>query len=221
MHSFHYTELGSAFDMFKAAELTERGEMRKKYFRHALDETRHSHLFKKRVVEMGGASGAAGLHGGGTSNMHDVVEGQTLFERLGELEFLAFVYIAEAEAVEQFKVYQDYRLMDDKTEAMMEDILQDEYFHVSYSRAALEQYRKNGREEEVKKAMKRVKRRRLGERWLIFANTIGDTVTFVMLTVLYTLLVGPGRLIARLEKGGWTQPRPDSRQLQQVARSQG
>ncbi len=221
MHSFHFTELGSAFDMFKATELTKRGELRKKYFRHALDEARHSHLFMKRVMEMGGASGVAGLHGGGTTNMHDVVEGQTLFERLGELEFLAFVYIAEAEAVEQFKVYQDHRLMDDRTEAMMEGILQDEYFHVSYSRAALDQYRESGREEEVKKAMRRVKRRRLGERWLIFANTIGDTVTFVMLTLLYTIFLGPGRLIARLEKGGWTQPRADPRQLQQVARSQG
>jgi len=36
--SFSETERGSAVDMFAAAELTKRPEMRRKYFLHALDE---------------------------------------------------------------------------------------------------------------------------------------------------------------------------------------
>jgi hypothetical protein len=153
--------------------------------------------------------------------MLDVVEGETLFERLGELEFLSFVYIAEEEAVEQFHVYQKLGLMDDTTAAMMKRILKDEAFHVSYSRAELERYRTEGRGEEVKKAMRRVWRRRLGERWLIFGNSIGDVVTGTMLTLLYLVGLAPGRLLTRLSKGGLQAPVKDSRPLAQLARSQG
>lgn len=222
MHSFHFTEKGSSFDMLSACEQTKRRDLRQKYFRHALDEDRHSGLFRQRVEEMGGLSSSLrALEVGGTSSMHDVVEGQTLFERLGELEFLAFVYLAEAEAVEQFHVYQKLGLMDPDTDAMMKRILRDEAFHVSYSRAELERYKKEGRAKEVKQALRRVWRRRLGERWLIFGNGIGDFVSSCMLTVLYVLFMAPGRLLSRLAPGGLTPPVADPRPLAQLARSQG
>ena len=214
MHSFHFTEKGSSYDMLSACEQTDRRELRQKYFRHALDEDRHSSLFRQRVEEMGGLSKRLkALEVGGTSSMHDVVEGQTLFERLGELEFLAFVYIAEAEAVEQFHVYQKLGLMDPDTNTMMKGILKDEAFHVSYSRAELERYRKEGRAKEVQQAMRRVKRRRLGERWLMFGNGIGDFVSSCMLTVLYVLFMAPGRLLSGLAPGGLTPPATDPREF--------
>jgi bacterioferritin (cytochrome b1) len=222
MHSFHFTEKGSAYDMLAACAATDRPDLRRKYFRHALDEARHSDLFRERVEQMGGLSPRLrALEAGGSSSMLDVVEGETLFERLGELEFLSFVYIAEEEAVEQFHVYQKLGLMDDTTDAMMKRILKDEAFHVSYSRAELERYRREGRGDEVKKAMRRVWRRRLGERWLIFGNSIGDVVTGVMLTLLYLVGLAPGRLLTRLSKGGLQAPVKDPRPLAQLARSQG
>lgn len=224
--SFSQTERGSAFDMFAAAEQTDRPDLRRKYFIHALDEARHAGLFGARARAMGrGGRAAAALSDAGYLQEHGIVGGRTLHERLGELEFLSFVYVAEADAVEQFDVYRARRLPDAETDAMLERILKDEAFHVSYSRAELERFRREGRGAEVDAALSRVRWRRVWEAWLRFSRELGALMTSIWLVLLYGLLLAPFRLVARLEPGGWQVPpragARDPRGLLEAARSEG
>ncbi len=206
---FSLAERGSMVDMLAAAESTERADLRRKYYLHALDEWRHAGIFADRLRALGGGSRAeAVIHDAGLLVEHGVVGGRTLFERLGELEFLAFVYVAERDAVEQFDVYVDRRLPDEGTLAALKDILKDEAFHVSYSRQECERFRKAGRGAEVDRALFRVRTRRLWEGWLRFSRDLGDLVTTGWLTVLYFLVVSPFRLLARHADGGWAPPPP-------------
>ncbi len=222
MSSFSQTERGSAIDMWAATELTERREMRRKYFLHALDESRHAILFRDRARALGGNDRTrAVFEDAGYLHEQGIVGGQTLFERLGELEFLAFVYVAEADAVEQFDVYQARKLPDLESREMLARILRDEAFHVSYSRMALEGYRKEGRGDEVDAALRQVRWNRIKERWLRFSLNMGSVVSGIWLNLMYALVIGPFRLFARLEPGGWLSPRRDPRSPIQIARSQG
>ena len=129
--------------------------------------------------------------------------------------------MAEADAVEQFNVYQARELPDPETREMLDRILRDENFHVSYSRAALERFRQEGRGAEVDRAIRQVRTDRLKERWLRFSRDMGAVVSGLWLGLMYVFLVGPFRVFARLEPGGWLSPRRDPRDPLSAARSQG
>ena len=222
LRAFSLAEQGSFFDMVAAAELTDDPRMRRRYLEHALDEARHSILFRQRVAALSAGGGDRAQAATAEANLlteHGIVGGQTLFERLGELEFLAFVYIAERDAVEQFNVYLDHNLPDPDTRDMLRDILRDEHFHVSYSRAALERLRTQGRDREVRWALWRVQGRRLREGWLRLSRDLGRTVTSLWMVLLYLLAVPPFALLGRLEAGGWRTPDRDPRPRQRAARS--
>lgn len=211
--AFSIAERGSMVDMLAAAETTPRREMRRKYFLHALDEWRHAGIFAGRVRALGGPRREeAAMEDAGTLMDHGVVGGETLFERMGELEFLAFVHVAEADAVEQFHVYLDRELPDAETCLALRDILTDEKFHVSYSKQEVERYRRDGRQKEVDGAIGRVRRRRVWEGWLRFSRDFGNVVSTGWLWILYAVVVAPFRLFARVETGGWQRvatPGPD------------
>ncbi len=201
---FSLAERGSMVDMLAAAQATPRREMRRKYFLHALDEGRHATIFADRVraLSPGRADRAeAVIEDAGLLQDHGIVGGQTLFERLGELDFLAFVYVAEADAVEQFGVYLDRNLPDAETSASLRAILKDEAFHVSYSRAECERYRKDGKP--VDQAIRAVRWRRFKEGWMRFTRDFGEWTSGFWLLVLYFVAVGPFRVLARVETGGW------------------
>ena len=203
--SFADSERASCVDMLAAAEHTERADLRRKYFIHALDESRHAGLFLARCVALGGGKdrARAALDDSGALQRHGTVEGKSMFERLGELEFLAFVWVAEADAVEQFGVYLDRELPDPDTRATLQTILKDEHFHVSYSNQELERFRKQGRDHDVTWALRRVRGNRLLEAWLRFSRDFGAVVTALWLCAAYALVLGPFRLVARPERGGW------------------
>jgi hypothetical protein len=219
---FSQAERGSCYDMLAAVEATERRDMRLKYFRHAMDESRHAGLFLSRARAQGGMDRTqAVVSDAGYLTSHGIVGGKTLIERMGDLEFLAFVYVAEDDAVEQFNVYLDRELPDEETSATLRRILKDERFHVSYSRAALDFYRKQGREKEVARALRKVRWDRWKEAWLRFSVVTGHVVGSVWLTLMYALLVAPFRLLARLDDGGWHAPRARLGDPLRSARAQG
>lgn len=220
--AFSHAEQGSYYDMLAAAELTDDRRMRRKYLEHALDEIRHCALFRDRVRALGATSRAqAAAWNANVLTEHGIVGGQTLFERLGELEFMAFVYIAERDAVEQFSVYLDRELPDPGTQAMLQNILRDETFHVSYSKAALQRFRDDGRGAEVDRALRQVRWRRVKESWLRFSRDLGHIVSGVWIMALYALVLPPFALLGRLEKPGWQAPQRDPRGRLAAARSQG
>ncbi len=221
--SFSETERGSSVDMLAAAELTERRDLRAKYFIHALDEARHARLFAQRARDFGASPhrAKAALDEARTLQTHGIIGGRSLFERYGELEFLAFVQRAESMAVEQFQTYRDLRLLDNATDSMLARILQDEHFHVSYARAELERYTREGRGEEVNAAIRRVFWRRPWEAWMRFSLRIGHVVTTAWMTLLYFVVVGPFTLFSKRERPGWRPVRLGKRSILQRARSQG
>jgi len=204
--AFSRTELGSSMDMFYAVEHTPRRELRKKYFRHALDEWRHARIFRERALALGpDAEGVAGREEAGSLVDLGIVREEPLFERLGEREFLAFVFVAEADAVEQFGVYKEHKLPDTATLAKMDGILHDEVFHVSYAEKELDRYSlvEPGF---AKKAAAKIRWNRWKEGWLRASRDFGELVSSLWLGGLYLVLIGPFRLLARLESGGWQPP---------------
>ena len=211
LSSFAQAERGSGFDMLSACEETTRRDMRRKFLEHSLDESRHSQIFVSCSRAAGGLSRAqAAIMDGAYLTNQGIVGDQSLFERLGDLEFMAFVYVAEQDAVEQFTVYRDHHLLDTKTAEILNEILRDEKFHVSYSRAELERYREEGRAKEVDQAIRRVRWRRIKEAWLRGSIHIGTFVTGLWMVLLYFLVVTPFRLFARMASGGWIEAKQPS-----------
>ncbi len=221
--SFRDSEHGSAVDVLAAAEGTTRRHLRRKYFRHAMDELRHASLFQARARALGGGRdrARAALDDVGAVQRHGTVDGVTLFERLGEPGFLAFVHVAEADAVEQFGVYLAHELPDPDTRATLTTILGDERFHVGYSADALERIHRETGTLDVPGELGAVRWRRRREAWSRFSRSFGAAVASVWLTLLYLVAVAPFRVFARAEAGGWTAPRPEPRGVLAAARSQG
>jgi hypothetical protein len=200
---FAQAERGSAYDMLAAAELTDRRELRRKYLEHALDEAAHAKVFRDRAQALGMDREGSAMIDIGCLHEHGIVGGETLFERLGELDFLAFVHLAESQALEQFQVYKNQKLVDPETQAQLDQIRKDELFHMTYSGAELDWYRKAGLSKEVRRAIWGVHWRRFKEQWLAFSRRVGDFVSGIWLLLMYTFVVGPFRLLARPEDVGW------------------
>jgi len=200
---FSHTEQGSGLDMLAATEETTRREMRARYFRHALDELKHAVMFKKRAAALAPEAknrATAVLEDTSFIASHGINQSESLFQQLGELEFLAFVWVAEKRAVEQFDVYTDILKQDTQTVDLFNQIFGDERFHVSYSRAELDRYAAEGQAKEVKSAIFRVRRRRLLEIWLRFSRVLGDFMSKLWLGLIYLLIVGPSSIMARLSE---------------------
>ncbi len=201
MSKFAATELGSAYDMLAAAETTERREMRRKYLEHALDEAKHARIFRKRALDLGISREKSALVEVGYLGENGIIAGETLFERMGEIEFLAFVFDAEKRGLEQFHVYLNSDSTDQQTKSALTEIARDEHFHMSYSRAALEKYGA----EQKEALLRKVVLRRNKEAWLRFGNVVGIFVSKIWLILLYFVVVSPFRIFARKEGIGWHQ----------------
>jgi hypothetical protein len=128
--SFARAEEGSRRDLLLAARLTPDAARAALYLRHALDETAHARMFARRAAGIASARR--------TSLAPRRVDGEALFERLGELRFLAFVHRGERRGRRQFSDYEAFfRGRDDKTAAMFARILEDERRHEAYTRELL------------------------------------------------------------------------------------
>ncbi len=220
LSAFSRTEQGSSLDMLAAVAGTQRRDLRRKYFRHALDEWRHSVLFRRRANAQGVLDATeAGRDEAGLLVEHGIVGGRTLFERLGEEDFLAFVFVAEADAVEQFDVYRRHDMPDPGTNLALDDILKDEAFHVSYSRQELLRLAGASRPEGLA-SVRKARWNRVKEGWLRLSRDIGTVMGGLWLLIAYVLVVGPFRLIARLESGGWQVAPVDGRSALDRARSE-
>src|SRR5215467_4041521 len=88
--SFSATEGGSALDMLKAAELEKDPRRRKLFFRHALDEARHSNYFRDHARKIDPDTALQ-------QSKYDLIHAtrQNLYQNLSLIDFVAFVYLAE------------------------------------------------------------------------------------------------------------------------------
>ena len=207
---FSHTEQGSALDMFRAAELTDDPRLRRLFYRHGLDEARHAQHFAKVAKEVGGPEANAGHYG----RMHAIR--QDLYERLGLVRFVAFVWLSESRAKAQFEALSEHFAahdtdgLGDSLHHLFEEIGRDEHFHASYSKQLLDEWRKEGRGEEVDRAIRSV---RMDEAWMAWRRAgrrIGDVMVRVLLSALFITVLPPfaviQRLVDRSKATGWRAP---------------
>ncbi len=227
MAGFSHTEAGSGLDCLLACEETPRRDMRAKYFRHALDELKHAEMFRRRALALAPkqqSRAAAVLNDTGFIRNHGINSYESLFSKLGELDFLALVWIAERRGAQQFDVYADLMKEDEDTQAMFQEIARDERFHITYSRAELDRYEANGAKKDVKSAVFRIRRRRLLEGWLRFSRVLGDVMSGLWLGIIYFLIIGPSSVFARLTEKtpiGFVDPSPETGSRMEQALLQG
>jgi hypothetical protein len=227
MAGFSHTEAGSGLDMLAATEETERRDMRAKYFRHALDELKHARLFRDRALALASAKKSrtrAVLDDANFIRDHGINQSESLFSKMDEIEFLAFVWIAEQRGAQQFDVYSDLMKDDEDSCKMFAEIADDERFHIAYSRAELDRYESQGDEDAVKAAVSRVKRRRWLEAWLRFSVVLGDFMSKLWLGLLYLFVIGPSSIFARIAETpsrGFVTPHVPDEDIMERAQFQG
>lgn len=200
LHGFAQAEHGSMLDLRAAAMRTESPSRRALYLRHALDEARHATMFTRRSAELRRARGALPL-----GPVH--ADTERLFERLGEIGFLAFVHRGERRGRAQFEAYRDFfgRRGDDKSRAMFETILGDERRHESYTRELLVELA--GGERPARTALRRAAAWEAWRMWRRAGRFVAELVYAVLMLVLYIVLApfALGLKVLRPARKGWNR----------------
>lgn len=204
LSGFSATEAGSALDMLKAAELERDPRRRKLFFRHALDEARHSNYFRDQAKNIDPDTKR-------NASKYNLIHAtrQNLYQNLSLVDFMAFVYLAEKRGEAHFRSlathFKDRRDIHD----MFERILKDERFHVRYSKRILDEWTQEGHGPEVKAALRRIQRNRAWDAWRRKGRQMGDFLSRSILRVFYFTIVPLFSLAQRLlqakDPGGWKQ----------------
>ena len=135
---FSETETDGGRDLARAAELTRDPSLRRLYLRHADDEARHAVLFRVRGREL-----LATLpHRREALEANWLTPGERGLDDLhleGESEglLLAFLHLSEKAAANRFAAYQEVLDCDPQTRDVFARVLEDEAFHMSYTRKQL------------------------------------------------------------------------------------
>jgi hypothetical protein len=201
LESFELAEASSMLDQLAAARLTRSPARRALYLRHALDEDRHAHAFAARARELRHKAGLPATDG-------RRADFDALYERLGELGFLAFVHHGEERGHAQFVSHRDAlaRRGDTRGAALFSAILEDEERHARYSGELLRELA--GSERAARAALRRVRLRELLWRWKRAGRLIAG-LCFAVMTALLYVLIAPIALTYRVLRGrtrGWLPP---------------
>ncbi len=132
LFKFALAEQESMLELRAAAAQCSSPERRAQYLRHALDEERHASMFAAHAADIRRSLGLPGWGAPRTGS-------EDLFERLGEVRFLAFVHRGERRGRVQFEVYARYFAArgDDKLRALFQALVADEREHERYTLAYL------------------------------------------------------------------------------------
>ena len=190
---FSATEAGSALDMLKAAELEKDPRRRRLFFRHALDEARHSNYFRDqaRNIEPDVTAGE------GKYNLIHATR-QNLYQNLCLMDFVAFVYIAEKRGEAHFRSLMSYFKDRPAIHDMFARIVKDEQFHVRYSKRLLDEWSREGRGGEVKTALRNIQLNRAWGAWRRQGRRLGDLTSRLVLRIAYFIVVPPFSLMQYL-----------------------
>lgn len=198
LHGFAHAEQGSMIDLLAAANLTPSPARRALYLRHADDEGRHALMFAHRSAELRRARREAPL-----GPVH--ADTERLFERLGEIGFLAFVHLGEARARAQFAAHirASGRVGDERSATLLGAICDDEAEHERYTGALLAELAGGERE-----AHAAVRRAALWEAWRLWRRAgrwLASIVYAALMAVLF-VAVAPLSLLVRVvrpARAGW------------------
>jgi hypothetical protein len=190
---FAAVERSSATDMRLAARACGSPARAVQYLRHASDELRHTRLFFER------ASAIAAEHGLALP-VPPSAACEGLFERLGELDFLAFVHLAERRGREQFEIHARTHASAGRSELaqMFEAIIADECHHERYSGKLLLELA--GSEAVANARMRAMRRWELGRAFVRLAHANAAALFALGAGILY-VLVTPLRVLLPRERG--------------------
>ena len=198
LHGFARAEQGSAVDLLAAANLSPSPARRALYLRHALDEQRHAGLFARRSAELREGEARAPL-----GPVH--ADTEQLFERLGEVGFLAFVHLGEARGLAQFEAHirTCRALGDERSAALLEAVCVDEERHERYSGELLAELCGGSRA-----ARRAVRKARLWEAWRMWRRAgrwVAARVYGALMLVVFVAAAPLSLLvrIARPARAGW------------------
>src|SRR5713101_2584013 len=207
--TFSETEAEGGRDISRAAELTRDPALRRLYLRHAEDEARHAELFRRR-----GRSLLAGLpRRGEVAEVNWLTPGERGLDDLrvderNEETLLAFLHLSEKAAVVRFNVYLDVLRGDPDTGAVFARILEDEAFHMSYTRKQLA--RIAPRTQGLRLLQARASR--IWKAYLRVAVALAALMGGALLSLQYFVLLPPFALLAkraaRREEEGLQPARP-------------
>jgi rubrerythrin len=191
-------------DILRAAEVTPDPLLRRLYLAHAIDELRHSDLFRQRGAALlqtrrarANASSSMSVLPGG-HGLDDLRVEDEPDERL-----LAFLHVAEKAAAGRFTIYRDIVQDDPSTRAIFEEILRDEVFHMNYTYTQLTRVLPQAYRRQVWQA----RASRLWKRYLRVAAALAGVVGGAILLLQYFVLLPPFAWLAkraeRREPPGW------------------
>jgi hypothetical protein len=184
MLRFSETEADGARDITRAAEITRDPTLRRLYLRHADDEQRHAVLFNRRGRELldstRGSVFEANWLAPGERGLDDLDVGSEDDESL-----LAFLHLSEKAAAGRFVVYGKVLDCDPETRAMFARILEDEEFHMTYTRKQLA--RLSPRQQGLR--LWQARAGRIWKTYLRFATAIAALMGTVMLALQYFLIL--------------------------------
>ena len=199
LHAFAAAERGSMLDLRLAARLSPSPARAAAYLRHADDEARHAEMFARRAQRAAAAARRPLALG------PVIADSERLFERLGELDFVAFVHLGEARARDQFGAYVRWFAAHGREQdrALFAAILGDEGRHAEYTRALLVELA--GGEAGAKAALRRVARWELGRRWLRAGRGLAEGFYVAATLVVFVLCAPLAALlrVARPIRAGW------------------
>ena len=221
LESFARTEEDGGRDIATAARRVRDDELRGHLARHAKDELKHAELFRRRAAELRGAGVAEAESEAKGARAYDLTRGRPtsevdahgffkvgLLDELGEVPYVAMLHVAERKAADLFTLHRDLTRGDPPTCAIFEEILRDEHYHVAWTAAMLKRWREEGREAEVKGALKAARTSRFMGGWKRLGARSAAGFGRAVMVVLYFTLLAPFGLAARRNRDGergWRQ----------------
>jgi rubrerythrin len=191
---FAETEAEGGRDISRAAELTPDPLLRRLYLRHADDELRHAALFRSRArALLRSLPPAARVFEANWLAPGERGLDEVRIEPGADSTLLAFLHLSEKAAARRFALYKQMLAHDPGTQAVFEEVLHDEAFHMSYTRAQLARVasRRSGA---------RLWQARLGRLWKAYlraAAALASVLGTLFLTVQYFVLLPPFALLSR------------------------
>jgi rubrerythrin len=205
--TFAATEADGGRDLSRAAELTADPLLRRLFLRHALDEQRHAELLRARgrtlLAGLGPAralSFEANWIAPGERGLDDV-----RVDEEHDASLLAFLHLSEKAAAGRFAVYREV-IADEETREVFRRILQDEVFHMRYTRSQLERIVP----ERHRRHLGLARAARLWKGYLRIAAAVAGVLGALVLLAQYFLVLPIFALFAkraaRREPAGWSEP---------------
>ena len=207
---FAEVEADGGRDLVRAAEVTSDPVLRRLFLKHALDEQRHADLFRSRGVALirtlpaGASSIQPNWMAPGERGLDDLQ-----VEDEGDEALLAFLHLSEKQAARDFANYVGVLGADPSTQSVLEKVLHDETFHMTYTKKELLRVAPQA----AGRRLWMARLRRFWKAYLRLASGLAGLFGWVILTTQYLVILPlfawQAKRAARQEPQGWSPIAPE------------